>query len=302
MDEGSSTQISFLSLQNPSFNRSSQFAERGIFPKKYCFVIFFLVLFSDILQKANCWKDNKCYVLALEGGGDKGAYQAGAISGLIANLPTDLTQYDVVTGISVGSINAAAFSIYEPGKEREAADFLLNKWRSLKGKRSIFKNWFFGPLYGLLFKSGLYDSSPLHDFLDNLVDNQQIKRKVVVGATNIVKGTYQTWDETNFIGNLQSYIDAVMASTAVPILFPNYEKDGMIFVDGGVKVSLDIPSGINKCLDMGYPLENIYIDAILCSSTSHLPEIDVKRLKTEIKQSFVIGSIIKTRCLFRHLK
>ncbi len=193
-----------------------------------------------------------------------------------------MTQYDVVTGISVGSINAAAFSIYEPGKEREAADFLLNKWRSLKGKRSIFKNWFFGPLYGLLFKSGLYDSSPLHDFLDNLVDNQQIKRKVVVGATNIVKGTYQTWDETNFIGNLQSYIDAVMASTAVPILFPNYEKDGMIFVDGGVKVSLDIPSGINKCLDMGYPLENIYIDAILCSSTSHLPEIDVKRLKTEM--------------------
>jgi NTE family protein len=61
---------------------------------------------------------------SLRGGGDKGAYQAGVIKGLIDNLPSNKTDYDLVTGISVGSINAAAFSVFEIGKEKEAADFL----------------------------------------------------------------------------------------------------------------------------------------------------------------------------------
>jgi len=241
-------------------------------------ILFFLVLFSDILQKTKCRKDNKCYILALEGGGDKGAYQAGAISGLIANLPTNMTQYDVVTGISVGALNAAGFSIFEVGKEKEASDFLLDKWRTLKGKKSIFKNWFLGPLYGLLFKTGLYDTSPLYDFLESLISYQEVKRKIVVGSTNIENGTYHTWDEENFKGNFESFIEAVMASSAFPVIFPMIKKDNINWVDGGVKASIDFASGINKCLDIGYSLENIFIDAVLCSSAARLPQIDVEQL------------------------
>lgn len=51
-----------------------------------------------------------CLALALSGGGDKGAYEAGVISGLV-NSGTDV-KWDVVTGISAGSIIAAASGLY----------------------------------------------------------------------------------------------------------------------------------------------------------------------------------------------
>ena len=42
---------------------------------------FILLLTSKILG------DDKCRVLVLEGGGDRGAYQAGAFNGLVNLLP-----------------------------------------------------------------------------------------------------------------------------------------------------------------------------------------------------------------------
>jgi NTE family protein len=62
--------------------------------------------------------------LVLEGGGDRGAYQAGAVRGLVENLPPKDVEYDVVSGVSIGAINAAGFSFFKPGKEDEASQYL----------------------------------------------------------------------------------------------------------------------------------------------------------------------------------
>jgi len=52
----------------------------------------------------------KCRILALEGGGDKGAYEAGVFSYMANHLPPEEVQYDVLTGVSVGALNAAGLS------------------------------------------------------------------------------------------------------------------------------------------------------------------------------------------------
>lgn len=51
----------------------------------------------------------------LEGGGDRGIYHAGAFDQLVELLPAGEVAYDMITGISVGSLNALALSFFEKG-------------------------------------------------------------------------------------------------------------------------------------------------------------------------------------------
>ena len=70
----------------------------------------------------------KCRALVLEGGGDKGSFQAGALMGLVNTLPRQEVLWDVTTGVSIGAINSAALALFPPGKEQEAADWLERMW------------------------------------------------------------------------------------------------------------------------------------------------------------------------------
>ena len=243
---------------------------------KSLLIILFLII--NFLTFTKSGPNNKCYVLALEGGGDRGSYQAGVIKGLIDNLPTEKSQYDVVTGISVGAINAAGLSNFQIGKEKDAGNFLVEMWRTLKGYYSIFENWKFGPIQGLLNETGLFNTKPLKNLLSGILSSDKIQRKIIIGATKLENGTYHTWDEIYLKKSTETFISAILASSAVPILFPNIVMNNSSYVDGGVKHNLDISSGINKCFDMGYTVDKIVLDIILCFSKYSLSEIDGKDL------------------------
>lgn len=59
--------------------------------------------------------DDKCRVLALRGGGTKGAYEVGALKAMADMLdPIDIA-YDVVEGVSIGGMNAGLFATYPRG-------------------------------------------------------------------------------------------------------------------------------------------------------------------------------------------
>jgi predicted patatin/cPLA2 family phospholipase len=231
-----------------------------------------------ILVNFNNSKDSqKCYVLALEGGGDKGAYQAGVIKGLVNSVPNGETKWNVITGISVGSLNGAGLSIFDVGQEKEAADFIISIWQQIKGNKDIYQNFWGGPLYGLLYKNSLYDTSPLRKLLDKFVQSSYLKRKFIIGATNFETGAYDKFDEESL--NVDEYTDAILSSSAVPILFPNIKFRNNNYMDGGVKIGVDIPSGINKCLDDGFSEKDIIVDVILCNS-KQLPRIDTQNYHT----------------------
>jgi predicted acylesterase/phospholipase RssA len=59
----------------------------------------------------------KCRGLAFAGSGDKGPYQIGAFKGLYDSLGSEEIKYDVVTGVSVGALNAMLLSQYKKGDE-----------------------------------------------------------------------------------------------------------------------------------------------------------------------------------------
>ena len=91
--------------------------------KTYLIVLLAIVLSCAHLSTAQWWR-KKCRALVLEGGGDKGAYQVGAIRGLVESMSPDDSQYDVISGVSIGAINGLGFSFFEKGDEDAASKWL----------------------------------------------------------------------------------------------------------------------------------------------------------------------------------
>lgn len=62
------------------------------------------------------------------GGGTRGSFEAGVLKAMSEKLdPRDIT-YDVVQGVSIGSVNAAMLAITEKGDERRTIKWLENLW------------------------------------------------------------------------------------------------------------------------------------------------------------------------------
>lgn len=62
-----------------------------------------------------------CRALALSGGGSNGSWEAGVIWGLVNYGNPDDYTWDVLTGVSAGSINTVGLAGWELGTEVEAA-------------------------------------------------------------------------------------------------------------------------------------------------------------------------------------
>jgi predicted acylesterase/phospholipase RssA len=71
------------------------------------------VLLGLIIAFASAGTDGKCRALVLSGGGDKGAYQATALTTLMESLPQIETTYDTIVGISAGNLNAALLASFK---------------------------------------------------------------------------------------------------------------------------------------------------------------------------------------------
>ena len=109
----------------------------------------------------------KCKAVALEGGGSHGAYEAGVIYAL-ANLTAPGTvNWNYVTGVSAGALNALGVLQFSVGDELALGKFLINLWLSLNGSESVYKEWPGGLIVGLLFEKGLYDTNPLKTTLES---------------------------------------------------------------------------------------------------------------------------------------
>lgn len=240
------------------------------------FVSTCAILMLFVLSAAAQENGAFCHALALQGGGDKGAYQAGALAQIVwGNKPGDVL-YDVVSGVSVGSINAGYFAEFPKGKEYQAVDKMLDHWHHLTSD-DIYKNWKWGgPVRGIFGKKALYDSSPFREYLSKNIKSPQ--RGLIVSATNAHTGTMKTWDETD---SLETLVKAIDASSSFPGFFEPVDDfgDGVTYYDGGNSYSINIFGAINKCVDYGYDYEHIIVDVIMCTGAT-LPEYDVADYKT----------------------
>ena len=167
--------------------------------------------------------------LVLSGGGSFGAFQVGVLKHLMGDLNL---KYKVYCGISVGAINCGFLSMYKDSENHRASNELEELWRGLSTAQ-IYKQWFpFGVLHGLS-KNSLYNSSPLKEFIYSILNPDNIKsanHKLRVGAVSLDTGKYKVFDE-----NYPQLADAILASSAFPIMFTPVELENQMWIDGGIR-------------------------------------------------------------------
>uniref|UniRef100_A0A0G4HL83 PNPLA domain-containing protein n=1 Tax=Chromera velia CCMP2878 TaxID=1169474 RepID=A0A0G4HL83_9ALVE len=228
--------------------------------------LFCVTVCSYLVAFGRC-KPKLCRVLCLSGGADRGSYEAGAIQALTQMLPDNQTGWDVITGVSVGSINTAASRFFDVGEEDAWADFLVEVWRDVQRDR-VYKNWPFGPLEGLFFQTALFDTSPLKEFVSSkfkeIGGQTKGERRIAITATDMKGGFSHSWNETLAAEDL---VDAVMASSAMPGLFPPHQVNGSVYSDGGILENVNVMGGIKRCLVDGIAerVEDISIDIVTCA-------------------------------------
>ena len=167
--------------------------------------------------------------LILTGGGAKGAYEAGALAAFSERgLPIRL-----VAGSSAGALTAA---MVVAGR----ADRLEGAWRTMTREQiySLRMPVFFAGLLpgwltlrALSGASSLLDPTPLRETIAASVELDRIRSSpigLLVTATDMVRRQTRAFD------NRTVTVEALVASAAVPGLFPAVEVDGALLVDGGL--------------------------------------------------------------------
>jgi NTE family protein len=197
-------------------------------------------------------------VFVLQGGGALGSYQAGVFEALAAEGIAP----DWVAGISIGAINAALIAGNAPAERvarlREfwelvssavpepawSPDGQLHRWLNrLAATQALFFGvpGFFTPRIppaplqprGTLAAISYYDTTPLKDTLERLVDFERLNSgelRLSIGAVNVRTGNLTYFDSAK----QRLDVRHVMASGALPPGFPPVEIDGEHYWDGGL--------------------------------------------------------------------
>ena len=184
-------------------------------------------------------------ILSVSAGGAWGAFSIGFLEGWGENTgPEPRPKFDVVTGVSTGSMIAPVIFLNDPAR--------LAKLRTLySGLRNQDVFTPRGTL-SLLTATSLYDNAPLRAKVAAILDEEMVeaiaaeneKRTLAVMATNLDSGVPEVFDLTAIAARKdmtmaerrQRMIAAVMASAALPIGFPPEFIDNNMYVDGGVRM------------------------------------------------------------------
>ena len=170
----------------------------------------------------------------LAGGGSLGAIEVGMLKALLVHG----VRADVVVGSSVGAINAA---YHAARPSLEGAQELDRVWRSLRTS-DVFP---LSPLGGLLGFVGWHDA-----FIDSGSLRTLLARALPVGrfedtaipchvvATDVLDGR-------EVVLSKGPLVTALLASAAIPGVFPAVARDGRMLIDGGVASNTPIATAIS---------------------------------------------------------
>ena len=222
----------------------------------------------------------------LSGGGSRGAYEAGIIHYLRTDLAKRMGRHvpiDIVTGTSVGAINAAflAATMCEPDTQ---ADQLVEAWRSLRieelislkagdmvrAARLMFGGELPPPPPGSFRYGGLLDTNGLEKFVIRVIPWRGIERSLKsramhamsVSATHVGTGhtvvflqcadpVPREWSRDPFVRHRAARIGPrhVLASAAIPMLFPSVKIGDDYYTDGGLRQNTPMSPAIRLGAD-----------------------------------------------------
>jgi predicted acylesterase/phospholipase RssA len=79
------------------------------------------------------------------------------LHGLAHLLPPEEVAWDVVSGVSAGSINSGAVAIWPKEKGLEMSEWLVETWMNMTTSK-VYVKWPLGYLEGLFGHSGIYNN------------------------------------------------------------------------------------------------------------------------------------------------
>lgn len=219
---------------------------------------------------------SKCTALVLPGGGARGAYQVGVLKAIKELAANNSSPFPVICGTSAGAINAAVLAShaheFAVGVER-----LEHFWCSMHCERvyrtdawTVFKS---GMQFALTLLSGgmirtnpraFLDNTPLRMFLQSVLHLDGIQTALDEGALRGVSITasgyscasaisfFQAqkgiaeWERTRRKGvAVELQLNHLLASAALPIIFPAERIGNEYFGDGGMRMVAPLSPAIH---------------------------------------------------------
>lgn len=227
--------------------------------------------------------DSGLLAFVMGGGGARSAYQAGVLRYLSRRFPG--LEIPIITGVSAGAINAAHLAAHH-GTFRQATDELTQLWGELTVDKvfrtdlgSLRKHLFrwsrqllSGGKGGTLKVRGLLDTEPLRDYLTeamHAVDGELTGihynlatgrlRAAALSTTNYSTGQSILWVQGREVEEWERpyrrsristlSVEHVMASAALPIVFPAVKIGGHWYGDGGIRLTAPLSPALHLGAD-----------------------------------------------------
>jgi NTE family protein len=214
--------------------------------------------------------------LILSGGGARAAYQVGVLLAVSDIIPDLKNPFPIISGTSAGAINAAAIAAHTDGFHKAAHD-LSNTWRQLEINQ-VFKPDALSLTLGAskvllsLFNQGwgkraplsLLDNRPLRKLLTSLINFNNIQKRIDRGELEALSITclgYSSGESVSFfqgqpeLRGWRRYrrvgapnkitVDHLMASSAIPTVFPTVKISKEYFGDGAMRQMAPISSALH---------------------------------------------------------
>jgi NTE family protein len=162
--------------------------------------------------------------IVLSGGGARGFAHIGVLKALNENgvFP------EIISAVSAGSIVGCLYA------DGHTPDQIY----SMMGELDIYKFLrFYRPKFGMLKADGLRKRLDENLSVSNI---EELKIPLIISATNFTKA------QTEYFKS-GSIINAVMASSAIPILLKPFMMNGQMYVDGGLMNNLPVEPLEKKC-------------------------------------------------------
>jgi len=222
---------------------------------------------------------HRCAIV-LPGGGARGAYQVGVLKAIAEVLPNPAIPFPIVCGTSAGAINAAVLASHAHefgvGVER-----LETFWSTMYCARiyrtDAFTVLWSGLRWGLALASGgllqtapraLLDNTPLRNFLGRTLDlggiDTAVERRALHGLAVTASGYtcasaisffqgqagIEAWERHRRRGVRQNIgVRHLLASAALPLLFPAERIGDEYFGDGGMRLMSPLSPAIHLGAD-----------------------------------------------------
>lgn len=181
--------------------------------------------------------------VVLSGGGNRGALQVGMLRALVeAGVVPDL-----VVGTSIGAVNGAAFAGLPT---LEGVYLCADVWRRLEANDVFPRRRFQGSWRFLDKRPGVYSLDGLRKVVAGYLRFERLEDAPVpllVVATRLDDGAEEWFTRGDAL-------EAILASAALPGVFPPVEIDGHRYVDGGVVDNVGISAALQAGAEVVYVL------------------------------------------------